>query len=115
MFSTFFAFSMALIALIALVTFGTSTADAGDPIKGKATAEAVCQTCHGMDGIATTPVAANLSGQQQMYMKIQLERFRAGKREDPHMTIIAQMLSDEHIENVAAYYSGIKVTVEMPE
>jgi cytochrome c553 len=31
------------------------------------------------------------------------------------MSIIAQGLSDEDIANVAAYYSAIKVTVELPE
>ncbi len=112
MFKTFSAFSMVLIGL---VTLGTSPADAGDPLKGKAKVEAFCQTCHGMDGIATTPMAANLSGQQEMYLKIQLERYRAGERHDPQMNIIAQMLSDEDIENVAAYYSGIGITIEMPE
>ncbi len=112
MFRTIPVFSLALVVL---AIFDASNVDAADPIKGKAKAKAVCQTCHGMDGIATTPVAANLSGQQEIYMRIQLERYRAGKREDPQMNIIAQMLSDEDIENVAAYYSGIRVTIEIPE
>jgi len=86
-----------------------------DVAAGKHTAETVCQTCHGMDGIATSPVAANLSGQQEMYLKIQLEHYRSGVRQDAQMSIIAQMLSDEDIANVSAYYSSIKITVEMPE
>lgn len=67
-----------------------------------------------MDGIATIPVAANLSGQQEIYLLNQLKKFSSGKREDPQMSIIVKMLSDTDIENVAAYYSGIKISVEMP-
>lgn len=107
--------SAACFALVAVLPLGAAPAHAADVDAGRAKAEAVCQTCHGMDGIATTPVAANIAGQQQMYMKIQLERYRDGERSDPQMNIIAKMLSDDDIANVAAYYAAIKVTIEMPE
>jgi len=103
-----------LAVFVALAAIGSTPALA-DAAAGKIKVEAVCQTCHGMDGIATTPVAANLSGQQEIYIKIQLERFRSGMRKDPQMNIIAKMLSDEDIANVSAYYSGIKVSVKVPE
>jgi cytochrome c553 len=93
----------------------TPYATAGDPAIGRATAEAVCQTCHGLDGQATLAMAAHLSGQQKEYLVIQLEAFRDGKRQHPQMSIIAQGLSDEDIDNVAEWYSSIRVTVEMPE
>ena len=60
-------------------------------------------------------MAANLSGQQKDYLIIQLKAFRDGKRQHPQMSIIAGGLSDEDIENVAEWYSGIRVTVELPE
>ncbi len=75
----------------------------------------MCQTCHGVDGVATIPMAANLSGQQEGYLIAQLEAYRAGTRKHEQMSIIARMLSDEDIENVAAWYSNTKVTVEIPE
>lgn len=81
---------------------------------GKAKVETVCQTCHGVDGKATIPMAANLSGQQKEYIIAQLEAYRSGKRKHEQMTIIAKMLSDEDIENVAEWYSSIKVTIELP-
>ncbi len=105
----------ALSFILAIFTVFSASPVAADVAAGKVIAENVCQTCHGMDGVATTPVAANLSGQQEMYMKIQLEHYRDGKRDDAQMSIIVQMLSDEDIANVAAYYSNIKVTVEMPQ
>ena len=90
-------------------------AAAGELAAGKAKVEAVCQTCHGLNGVATIPMAANLSGQQKMYLVAQLEAYRSGKRRHEQMSIIAQLLSDEDIENLAEWYAAIKITVEMPE
>lgn len=93
----------------------TDLSAAADIDAGKAKAQAVCQTCHGIDGIATMPFAANLSGQQEGYLIIQLKNYRSGKRTHQQMSIIASMLSDEDIENVSKWYSSIKLTLELPE
>jgi cytochrome c553 len=82
---------------------------------GKARAEATCQTCHGMDGLGTIAGVPNLSGQREDYMIKQLKAFRSSQRQHPQMSIIAQMLSDEDIENVSKWYSSIKISVELPE
>ena len=95
--------------------FFIAPASAGDLALGKAKVEGVCRTCHGLDGQATIAMAANLSGQQKDYMVIQLKAFRTGKRQHAQMSIVAQSLSDEDIENVAEWYSSIRVTVEKPE
>ena len=87
---------------------------AGDLEAGKAKAKITCRTCHGLDGKATIPMAANLSGQQKDYMIVQLKNFRAGKRNHTQMNIIAKSLTDDEIENLAEWYSNIKVTLEMP-
>jgi len=101
-----------LIVIAALVVPAGEIA--GDLAVGRATVEARCQTCHGMDGVATLAMAANLSGQQREYLIIQLQAFRSDQRQHPQMSIIAQSLSDDDIENVAEWYSSIKVSVEMP-
>ena len=88
---------------------------AGDLALGRAKAEMSCQTCHGLDGIATVPMAANLAGQQKLYLVAQLEAYRAGWRRHEQMNIIARQLSDEDIENLAEWYAAIRITVEMPE
>ena len=93
----------------------TTAATAGDLKAGKAKVKGACQTCHGTDGVATMAMTPNLFGQQKEYLIIQLEQFRAGKRRHEQMTIIAKMLSDDDIENVAEWYSSIKVTLELPE
>lgn len=90
------------------------TSHSGDLVAGKAKAQTSCQTCHGLDGKATVPMAANLSGQQKEYLIAQLEAYRSGKRKHEQMAIIAKILSDADIENVAEWYSSIKVTLELP-
>ncbi len=87
---------------------------AGDLMAGKAKVEATCQVCHGLDGRATVAMAANLSGQQKEYLVAQLKAYRLGKRRHEQMNIIAKMLNDDDIENVAEWYSSIKITLEMP-
>lgn len=99
---------------IGITGFAASPAMAGDLKAGKAKAQGVCQTCHGLDGVATIPMAANLSGQQKEYLIAQLEAYRAGKRRHEQMNIVAKMLKDDDIENLAEWYSSIKVTIEMP-
>jgi cytochrome c553 len=104
---------LAVVLIAATARLGNE-AFAGDLMAGKAKAEAMCQVCHGLDGRAVVPMAANLSGQQKEYIIAQLEAYRAGQRRHEQMSIVAQMLSDDDIENVAEWYSRIKITIEMP-
>jgi cytochrome c553 len=87
---------------------------AGDAAAGKVKAQAACQICHGEDGVAVLPGAANLSGQQKEYLREQLRAYRLGSRRNPQMNVIAKPLTDADIENLAEWYSSIKMTVEMP-
>jgi cytochrome c553 len=70
-----------------LCLWGPQGTEAADPALGKQKAKA-CQTCHGIDGLARIPNAPSL---------------------------IAKDLSDEDIENLAAWYSSIEIEVRMPE
>ena len=90
------------------------SARAGDAAAARAKAQTQCQNCHGEDGVAVLPGAANLSGQQKEYLRQQLRAYRSGSRRDPQMSIIAKALTDADIENFAEWYSSIKVTVEIP-
>ncbi len=88
---------------------------AGDAAAARAKARTLCQNCHGENGVAVLPGAANLSGQQKEYLRAQLRAYRSGSRQDPQMSIVAKTLTDGDIENLADWYSAIKVTVEMPK
>ena len=96
------------------IGLSVSALSAGELAAGKEKAQSVCQTCHGMDGQATIAMVPNLSGQRKEYIIVQLESFRAGKRQHAQMNIIAQKLTDDDIENVAEWYSNIRISVEPP-
>jgi cytochrome c553 len=88
---------------------------AGDMAAGRTKAQTLCVHCHGVDGVAVLPGAANLSGQQREYLREQLLAYRSGARQSPHMSVVAKMLTDADIENLADWYSAIKISVEMPQ
>ena len=103
-----------LAALASFLLLAAAPALAADAAAGRAKVRAICQNCHGENGVAVLPGAANLSGQQPEYLRAQLRAFRSGSRKDPQMTIVAKTLTDADIDNVAEWYSAIKVSVEAP-
>ncbi|NIR30287.1 MAG: cytochrome c [Gammaproteobacteria bacterium] len=78
-----------------------------DVAAGKAKA-AQCAACHGQDGISNNDMWPNLAGQKQGYLVKQLKAFRDGARSNPQMSPMAQGLSDQDIENLAAYFSSLE-------
>ncbi|MDH5191665.1 MAG: cytochrome c [Gammaproteobacteria bacterium] len=84
-----------------------SISQAADAAAGKEKS-AMCVGCHGPAGVSMNPEWPNLAGQKDKYVINQLKAFRGGERKNPLMTPIAAALSDQDIENLAAYYSGLK-------
>lgn len=99
-------------ALVVVSAGGVSGAGKAPAGREKA---AQCRPCHGLDGVARLPNAATIAGESEIYLTKQLEAFRAGERQDPQMSIVAKGLSDQDIADLAAWYSSIKITVEVPE
>jgi len=66
-----------------------------------------CAACHGAEGIIDNPLWPNLAGQNARYLVKQLQDFRAGRRTDPVMGPMAEVLEDQDIEALAAYYAGL--------
>ncbi len=97
-----------------LAVLGPDGAQAGDPALGRQKAK-MCQTCHGIDGLARIPSAPHIAGESQIYIVTQLKAFRSGKRTHEIMSVIAQQLSDADIDNLAAWYSSIQISVTVPE
>ncbi len=89
-------------------------AEAGDVKAGRAKVESLCGNCHGVDGLSKIPEAPNLAGQTEDYIIAQLNAFRSGERTNPMMSIVSKGLSDSDIENVAAYFAAIPITVGKP-
>jgi cytochrome c553 len=103
------------VLLVAACGSVVAQAEAADPAAARVKVRTLCQNCHGEDGVAVLPGAANLSGQQKEYLTTQLRAFRSGSRQNAQMSIVAKTLTDADIENLAEWYSTIKVTVEMPK
>ena len=101
-------------ASVALMGLSVTPSFAADPENGRVLSRQ-CSVCHGKNGIAKDPEVANLAGQSAFYLEKSLKDFREGIREDRRMTIVVKNLSDDDIKDLAAWYSSIKFTVEMPE
>jgi cytochrome c553 len=86
---------------------------AGDVAAGRQKA-LMCQTCHGLDGTAKIPEAPNLAGQSAIYLVKALNDYRSGARKNDMMSLVAPMLKDKDVDDLAAYYSAIVVTVAPP-
>ena len=101
--------SLVRLLLIGLTLFAAS-AQARDPVAGKAKA-GMCATCHGPLGISQLPNAPHLAGQPAIYTAEQLKNYRSGKRANEVMAVMAKPLSDADIDDLAAWYASIQVTV----
>jgi cytochrome c553 len=86
---------------------------AGDIAAGRQKA-LMCQTCHGLDGKAKIPEAPSLAGQSAIYLTKALNDYRSGARKNDMMSLVAPTLKDKDVEDLAAYYSAIEVTVSPP-
>jgi cytochrome c553 len=86
---------------------------AGDVAAGRQKA-LMCQTCHGLDGKAKIPEAPSLAGQSAIYLTKALNDYRSGARKNDMMSLVAPMLKDNDVEDLAAYYSAIEVSISPP-
>jgi cytochrome c553 len=103
-------FVVQLLALICSILFSGHASSAGDVKVGRSKA-LMCQACHGLDGLAKTPDAPNIAGQVEQYMVVQLQAFKSGVRKSEAMSVVAPSLSDQDIDDLAAYYSAIEISV----
>lgn len=80
-------------------------APAGDVEAGRQKAK-VCIGCHGPDGISVNPEWPNLAGQHERYLIKSIKAYRDGGRDDPAMSPMVTNLSDDDIEDLAAFYAA---------
>jgi cytochrome c553 len=102
--------SLAGAVLLALACTG---AHARDAAAGRAKSQ-VCMVCHGPVGVSTTPDAPHLAAQPAIYVAAQLRAYRAGTRKHEVMGVIARTLTDDDIDNLAAWYASIQIEAEAP-
>ncbi len=91
----------------AAMTAATCPAMAADADAGQAAFNAKgCVGCHGVAG--SSPIPANppnpaLNGKGADYIKQALTDYKSGAKQNATMNAMAGLLSDEDIDNVAAY------------
>lgn len=83
---------------------------AGDPVAGQAKA-GTCLACHGPDGNSINPQWPKLAAQHPGYTKKQLVELKAGEtRRDTMMAPMIAVLSEQDMEDLAAYYATLPRT-----
>jgi cytochrome c553 len=90
---------------VLLVCFWSMPVFAADKAAGEQKA-ATCMGCHGPKGKSSGAQWPNLAAQQSPYIVNQLNAFKTGARNDTMMQAMAARLSDDDINNLAAYYSS---------
>ena len=101
----------AWLSLLSLALAGPAVAQ--DAAAGRAKAGA-CAVCHGPVGLSVAPNTPNLAGQPAMYLQTQLRAYRSGTRKHEVMAVIAKPLSDGDIDNLAAWFSSIRIEATAP-
>lgn len=99
-----------LLAAILLIGSASSLAVAeGDAANGETLAY-TCLGCHGVDGYRNAYPSyrvPRLGGQKAAYLVAAIKGYRAGTRAHPTMVAQASSLSDQQIDDVAAYLASL--------
>ncbi len=95
---------VAFIAMAALMAAASVNA-AGNKEAGKAKS-ATCAGCHAADGNSAIPANPKIAGQSEAYLLKQLMEFKSKKRDNAVMYGMVAGLSDQDMEDLAAYYSS---------
>jgi cytochrome c553 len=96
--------------LLTAATLGllcTAALAEGNPVAGREKAK-VCEACHDPSGKIIDPTYPILAGQHESYLVKALADYRAGRRNNPLMLPMAANLSDQDIEDLAAFYASLE-------
>ncbi len=67
-----------------------------------------CDRCHGVNGNSVDPRLPALAAQRLDYLEKVLQDYRTGARKSPQMAAMSDMLTEQDIANLAAYYSSLR-------
>ncbi len=94
---------MALVTLMAMLR-SDGAFSAGDPAAAQIKI-GLCAACHGVTGISNQDVWPNLAAQKPDYIVKQLKAFKNDDRTNKVMNAVAKYLSDDDMNNLAAYFA----------
>ena len=95
--------------LVLLASTGVLAAEPPPPGRTKSQP---CATCHGPSGLSNAPDTPSLAGQPRIYLVAQLKAYRGGTRQHEVMSLMAKTLSDADIDELAAWFSSLKIEVQ---
>ena len=110
-------FSIALVSAVAVAVLVSALAAAPkggvppNPKAGKSEA-ALCGACHGAEGMSVATNVPNLAGQHYEYLMEQLIAYKEGTRKNGVMNELIRPMSLEQLQNIAAYFSSVPLTVD---
>lgn len=93
-------FLSAISLTVAFSAFAEGDASAGQ------TKSATCAACHGADGNSPLGIWPNLAGQSTSYIEKQLQDFKAKRRTNETMSPMAEPVSEQDAQDLAAYFSS---------
>lgn len=99
-----------VISFGALMAFACSPLLASGNIANGKKKAATCFACHGVDGNSVDPQYPRLAGQYNVYLQQVLHEYKGDQvdtRNNPIMKGMVASLSDQDIEDVAAYFSSL--------
>lgn len=96
-----------LLALSLAVAASAPVLAGGNAETGKAKS-AACAGCHGADGNSTTAMFPKLADQHEDYLYHSLKAYKGGQRKNPIMIGQVASLSDQDMEDLAAFFAGQK-------
>ena len=97
-----------ILLVAAAFALAGGAASAADIAAGKQKA-ALCEACHSPEGSSVIPANPSIAGQPAQFITNALYFFKAGSRKDPQMSPIASTLSNADMNDLAAYFSSLKL------
>ena len=104
--------ALTLFSFGAMLAFASTQLLASGSIENGKQKAATCFACHGADGNSVDPQYPRLAGQYNLYLQQVLREYKDGQRGNPIMKGMVATLSDQDIEDVAAYFSSLPTKLD---
>lgn len=96
---------------VEIVTSTSAKAIYAGDVKAGQEKSVMCASCHGTDGNSLVSLYPKLAGQSASYTAKQLANFKSGERKDPIMAGMVAALSEQDMNDLAAYFAVQTPTV----
>ncbi len=104
--------ALTLLSFGAVLAFASTQLLAAGSIDNGKQKAATCFACHGTDGNGVDPQYPRLAGQYNLYLQQALHEYKSGQRNNAIMKGFVATLSDQDIEDVAAYFSSLPTRLD---